>query len=131
MARIKTGGVPQKKKKLDPEAIAKALAGDDRSVDSGMLLNAIIENWGGYQAFSRDIFSEYQAMKPGAMGRQKILEMVNRLTIVVTSQEIAKPRSPGDMTDEELATTARRYMAKLNDADPPAGAEEDEENPAA
>lgn len=129
MARIRTGGPPQHKKKLDPQAVAKALAANPRGIDSGMLLNSLIECFGGSQRFSAAIFAEFSAAKEGSLTRTKIIEMISRLTVTVTQQEIAKPRRGEDMEDEELMASAARMLKRMSDgpARPASPAPEEEE----
>lgn len=107
----------------DSTAVKKAIAKTGGGVDSGMLLNSLIQCWGGPQAFARDIFAEFQSGKQGGMTRQKILEMVSRLTIVVTNQQIAKPRKPEDMSDEELVAVAASILERIGHERAPAAPE--------
>lgn len=100
--------------KLDTGVVAKALAKNSQAIDSGQLLNALIQQWGGPQRFAQDIFAEYQNAGPGTLARQRILEMLTRLTVQVTSQEVAKPRQVSDMTIDELLSAAQHLMEKLN-----------------
>lgn len=118
MARPKSAPKPMP----SPDAMREAIAATGNGVDSGMLLNSLIECWGGAGAFARDIFSEYQQGKPGGLTRQKILEMVSRLTIVVTNQQIARPRKPEDMTDDELAAVAAALLGRIHDHERPPAA---------
>ena len=117
MARIRDGGPAKHKKKLDPDAIAKALASNPRGIVSGLLLNSLIECFGGAGAFARAIYAEFAGSKVGSLQRTKILEMIARLTIVTTSQELAKPRRAEDMSDEELAEQAERLIRRLRTKD--------------
>jgi hypothetical protein len=132
MARIKvarTGAPPQKKRGLPPpEQIARVLGRRGTAgIDSGALLATLIEKWGGIDRFAADIMLEYQAAKPGGLTRQRILEMINRLCVVVTTQEIARPREAASMSDEDLVEAARTLVRRLGGPDdpaPPAGPEE-------
>lgn len=120
MARIRTGGLPQKKKQvpIDPAAVGKALAHTKRGIDSGMLLNSLIENFGGPARFTAAIFAEFQAAPEGSMPRQKILEMISRLTIVVTSQSMSRNKRGEDMDDEELQDAAASLLGRLKTDEP-------------
>jgi hypothetical protein len=100
--------------RLVPTDLSKALAKSKGSgIDSGSLLSALIDIWGGPREFARDIFAEFSAAKAGSMTRQRILEMATRLTVQVTSQEIARPRTPAEMSDDELAERARVLLEKM------------------
>ena len=108
-------------KRVDTQAFAKLLAKRKGSgVDTGALLNALIEQWGGVHRFASDIFAEYQQGKPGGMTRQKILEMVARLVTVVTNQQIARPRGAGDMSDDELTEAIEAMIGSLSGGTAPA-----------
>jgi hypothetical protein len=97
-----------------PGEIAQALAKGSAAIDSGQLLNALIECWGGPSRFARDIFSEYQQAKVGSLNRQRILEMLTRLTVQVTAQEIAKPKSATEMSTEELVDEFQKMVKVIN-----------------
>ncbi len=128
MARIRTGGLPQNKKKLDTDDIAKALADNPRAIDSGMLLNALVECFGGPTRFAAEIFAEFKSASEGSLVRTKIIEMISRLTVVVTQQEIAKPKRGEDMDDDELVASATRLLKRMSDgpqSDSPATTEEE------
>lgn len=104
------------KKPLVVKDVAKALAKSKGSgIDSGGLLASLIQQWGGRDRFAKDVFGEFQVAKPGSLTRQKILEMVSRLTVQVTTQEISKPRGASEMSDEELLLAAGSLLARLND----------------
>ncbi len=111
MATKKTGA----KKPLVMKDVAKALArSGGAGIDAGGLLASLIQCWGGRERFAKDIFGEYQVAKPGSLTRQKILEMISRLTVQVTTQEINKPRGASEMTDEDLFLAAGSLLARLN-----------------
>jgi hypothetical protein len=99
---------------IEMESIQRALSAGQGGVDSGLLLQSILTNWGSIDAFGRDIYSEYQAAKPGSFVRQKILDLMTRLVIKVTDQEIAKPRKPEDMSDAELMAQARALLERAS-----------------
>jgi hypothetical protein len=101
--------------RLVPAQVAKALAEGGAGIDSGLLLKSLIDCWGGPVRFSRDIHQEFQDAKPGSLTRQRILEMMTRLTVQVTNQEIARPRPVSDMTDAELVAAASQIMEMLGD----------------
>lgn len=108
---------PKVRTKLVPTQVAKALAKGGGGIDSGKLLQSLIDCWGGPTQFARDIFAEYQAAKPGSLTRQRILEMATRLTVQVTSQDIARPKAASDMTDDELLASARGLLEKIGGTD--------------
>ncbi|MBX6315912.1 MAG: hypothetical protein IRY99_23815 [Isosphaeraceae bacterium] len=96
-----------------PAEVKRLLAKPRRGVDSAALLNAIIEAWGGHQKLAFDAHTEYQAAKPGSMTRQRILEMITRLTVQVTTQDIAKPKDLDTMSIEDLEAEAFNLMLKM------------------
>jgi hypothetical protein len=104
---------PKVRTRLVPAQVAKALAEGGAGIDSGLLLKSLIDCWGGPVRFSRDIHQEFQDAKPGSLTRQRILEMMTRLTVQVTNQEIAKPKAVSDLTDAELVEAAQTIMEKL------------------
>lgn len=107
-------GAAKVRVKLVPEEVAKAIARGAAAIDSAQLLNALIDCWGGPSRFAKDIFAEYQNARSGTLTRQRILEMLTRLTVQVTSQEIAKPKSATDMTDAELVVAAQSLLEKIH-----------------
>ena len=96
-----------------PAAVAKVLAGSKPSTDSGALLASLIDRWGGTDRLANDIFSEFDAAPKGGMTRQRIIEMIQRLIINNTNNEIGKSRNPSDMSDEELAQVAMNYLGRM------------------
>ena len=63
------------------------------------------------------------------MTRQKILEMVNRLVVVTTNQQIARPRAPSDMDDEELEAAIGAHIGRLTRDEGPGSAAPAPEGP--
>jgi hypothetical protein len=110
--KLKT--TPKIGEELTTREIALAVTRGAAAIDSGQLLNALIECWGGPSRFARDIFAEFQFAKAGSLTRQRILEMATRLTVQVTAQEIAKPKSVTDMSDAELVAQFRELVEKIN-----------------
>jgi hypothetical protein len=111
-----------------PAAVAKVLAGSKPSTDSGALLASLIDRWGGTDRLAADICDEFSAAPKGGMTRQRIIEMVQRLVINNTNNEIGKTRNPSDMSDEELAQVAMNYLGRMaGHAAPAAGAADGEE----
>lgn len=114
---------PLVKVRLVPEHVARALArGKGAGIDSAGLLNALIDRWGGKDRFASDIQSEFQAARPGSMTRQRILEMISRLTVQVTAQEGARPKPAREMSDADLIASARSLLEKIEHGPPAAPA---------
>jgi hypothetical protein len=110
-----------------PKAVAKVLAGHKPNTDSGALLGSLIDRWGGTDRLAADIHAEFQAAPKGGMTRQRILEMMQRLVINNTNNEIGKQRNPADMSDSELAEVAMSYLKRMaRDATTTAGQSEAE-----
>lgn len=61
---------------------------------------------------ARDVYKEFQQAKEGSMVRQRIIEMIARLTVQVTNQDLAKPKDKEEMTLEELEAEAAAVMAR-------------------
>jgi hypothetical protein len=98
--------------------IAKAIAESRPSVDSGLLLADLIEVWGGTKQLALDLKREFDAAGAGGMTRQRILEMIQRLIITNTTQDIGRSAEPSELTDEELQGELLKFIARHGDADP-------------
>ena len=85
----------------------------DISFDASELLGAVIDNWGGPHALAADLRQDYLSAKPGSMTRQRIVEMISRLTVQVTNQGATSVKDPISMTDEEIMSEASRLMAMI------------------
>ena len=112
--RTKSLGPPKHKKKIDPGAVVAQLATNPKGIDSGSMLAEFIACFGGAQNFAREVYAEYEDAKPGTIVRTKIIEMIARLTQVVTAQELARPRRAEDMDDEELKDAATKLIGRMN-----------------
>ena len=97
-----------------PAAVAKVLAGQKVTTDSGALLSSLIERWGGTDRLAADIHGEFQGGTKGGMTRQRILEMMTRLILTNTTHDIGKARVPSDMGDEELESVALKYLGRMS-----------------
>lgn len=97
-----------------PKGLARALAERKPGADSEILLNDLIEVWGGTRQLAMDIHKEFVKAAPGGMTRQRIIEMVQRLIITNTTHEIGKTYKPSDMDDDELENMAVAYMKKVS-----------------
>lgn len=134
MARVKTGApaLGIKRKKIDPAELVTALAKSAGGIDAGGLLESLIEQWGGRQRLAMDIFAEYKASKPGSMTRLRVIELVTRLTVVVTAQDLSRPKSAADMDEAELRRVATELIQRIqNGPDPAAPAAEATAGPTA
>lgn len=113
-------GLKTKKTKRDEieplvgEQIQKFLS-TELSFDSAGFLESIIEHWGGVAALAADLRQDYIAAKPGSMPRQRIIELISRLTIAVTNQGAATPKDPSNLSDEELVDEADRILSAIAD----------------
>jgi len=107
----------------------RVLANQKATADSGQLLSDLIEIWGGTRQLGADLYAEFQAAAPGSMTRQRILEMIQRLVITNTSNEISKPITPSDLDDDELERIALELTAKVTHGSAPAAAAGEEEGP--
>ncbi len=96
-----------------PKALKAALSDRKGGIDSEQLLNALIDRWGGAERFANDIYQEFQKAPPGGMTRQRILEMMTRLTVTNTTHEIGRVIRPADMSDDELEALAMGYLARV------------------
>lgn len=84
-----------------PDNVINAITNVDPSFNSGKLLEAIIHYWGGVDKFAFSIVQEYKSTKPGTLVRQRIFEMINRLTMNV-SQHTPPSKNAEEMETEEL-----------------------------
>ena len=96
------------------EPIEKVLARSVGAVDSELLLKSLIEVWGGPQRLALDIHKEYQNAVSGGVTRARILEMLQRLIITNTTQDLGRPTPASDLSDEELAEAFRLYSEKIS-----------------
>lgn len=111
----KTKQVEEVEQVMTPQ-ILKAIADVDPSFNSGKLLDSIIHFWGGVDKFAYSIVDEYKNCKPGSLVRQRIFEMINRLTMNV-SQHAPPSKNAEEMEIEELeealTTAAGKVAEKL------------------
>lgn len=96
-----------------PKGLARVLADRKASADSEALLTDIIEVWGGTRQLALDLHSEFQNSKAGGMGRQRIIEMIQRLIVTNTTHDIGSAKKPSDMTDQEVEETALAYARRV------------------
>lgn len=91
----------------------KSLIADTRNkADSEVLLHEVLEAWGGPVQLARDLHAEFHAAGPGSMTRQRILEMIQRLIVSNTKDDLGRPSNPSDLSDDELAATALGLLSK-------------------
>ena len=108
----------------DPQNLARTLArATQDDTDTLVFMKDLFECWGGSKRLAMDVHAEFQRAAPGGVTRARILEMIQRLVIVNTQQDLAKPVSPTDLTDEELAQAARTYFERLEGFDGKDGSE--------
>lgn len=112
MARKATGKKGAKPKGL-PKGLARVLADRKVSADSEALLADLIEIWGGTRQLAIDIHAEFQKAAAGGMTRQRILEMLQRLVINNTNNEIGRVIRPSDLSDAELEAEAMKYAERV------------------
>jgi hypothetical protein len=107
---------------LNPLVIAE-LKRESPGFDRGALLTAIVEAWGGYDRFARDVATEFETAARGSMVRQRTLEMVVRL-IDRETERASSITPPEKMTDEDLR---RSLLAALGTATEPIADDADPE----
>ncbi len=113
MAKKPVMVVPNAIKEMEqylPDRVIKAIAQVDSSFDSQKLLEAIIHHFGGPEKFAFQIVQEFKAAGPGTLVRQRILEMVNRLTMNVSASS-PPSKNAGDMDDDELFEAAGQVVS--------------------
>ena len=98
---------------ITPNQLA-LLAKDEINFDSAELLSLIVEHWGGPARLAADLRQDYLEAKPGSMTRQRIVEMISRLTVQVTQQGAARPFDPGVMSDEDIYKEAERLLSVVS-----------------
>lgn len=91
----------------------KGLLSDTKaSADSETLLTEILEAWGGARNLARDLHSEFHEAGAGSMTRQRILEMIQRLIVNNTKDDLARSFKPSDLADDDLELHAMRLLSK-------------------
>lgn len=107
--RAKNGDIESK----IPDTVLAAIKQIDSSFDSASLLEAIIRHFGGIEAVAFALKEEFDALPAGSQGRQKILELINRLTVNVTRD---KPETVNwdDLDDDELIIAAGHVIGAIS-----------------
>lgn len=93
--------------------------------DSSSLLASIVEHWGGPQALAASLYQDYRAAKPGTMTRQRIIELISRLTVQVTNHGMAQAKDPSNLSDEELLEEAELILKAVSDRKSKRGSKEE------
>jgi hypothetical protein len=99
-----------------PATVKKAIVGGKFSLDTGILLQDIIEAWGGPHRLAASMKEEFANAAPGSMVRTRTLEMIQRLVVQCTANEMTNVRKPADLSNEELEEEARRLIERLTKA---------------
>lgn len=110
-----------------PSIVRDTIKGTKSPVDSSNLLAELIEIWGGPRHLARSIYEEFMAAQQGGMTRQRILEMLQRLVINVTTDDTKRPLNPAQYSTEELEMVAMEYMKKMMEADTKKRAKQEED----
>ena len=95
-------------------ALHKALRGSKSAVDAGLLLDELMQCWGGPARLARDMYGEFESAPKGSMIRQRLLEAIQRLIVQATDRDMGKVQRPEDMTDSDLETLAMSYVQRLS-----------------
>lgn len=103
----------RKKPELSP-GLVNALKDQGLSVDSGSLLRELIDVWGGPRQLALDLHNEFHAAQPGGQTRQRIMDMLQRLVVNCTNDDLNRPIDPTDLDDAELEALAMGYVERLH-----------------
>lgn len=87
-------------------------ASKQNGIDTSVLLNDLIDCFGGPFSLAKAIHQEFVTAKPGSMVRTRTIEIINRLVMANTQYELTNLKKPSDMDDEELEREAARLLAK-------------------
>lgn len=99
-------------KKL-PKKVFAAINDRPTSTDSGALLASLMKKWGGPEQLASDMYEEYQQAPAGGMVRKHILELIQRLVIQNTNNEVGLVKKPPEMEDSELEDLVTYYLSRL------------------
>jgi hypothetical protein len=99
-----------------PPGMLRQIKAQPLTVDSASLLKDLIEEWGGTKKLAHDIRREFARAPRGGQIRQRILEMIQRLVINVTNDDLAKPLDPTAMDDSILEELAMSYFERTHKA---------------
>lgn len=97
--------------------IRRALAVSGGGVDSEELLREVLDEWGGAKALAQDMKASHDSAPPGSMIRQRYMEMIQRLIINNTKEDIASVIEPSELSDDELFQLARTLVGRMADGD--------------
>jgi len=84
----------------------------DNGIDTAVLLNDLIDCFGGPQRLAAAMHSEFVNAKPGSMVRTRTLEMIARLVSANTQYELTQLKKPSDMNDADLEDEIVRLLNK-------------------
>lgn len=96
--------------KLTSPKVIRELVALVPGFDTGALLSAIMESWGGQEKFASDVYVVFGAAEKGSMVRQRILDMICRLIIINTDRTHLPVEK---MTEDELLTALHQIAPKL------------------
>jgi hypothetical protein len=87
-------------------------AARENGIDTSVLLNDLIDCFGGPQRLARAMHAEFINAKPGSMVRTRTLEMIQRLVMANTQYELTNLRKPADMETDDIEREIQRLMSK-------------------
>ncbi len=93
--------------------VTELLKDTSRPVDSGQLLNDLMERWGGTATFARDVMGEFQGAKQNSLVRQKILEMIQKLVVTNTVHQVTRIERPEDLDTEEIDAKLQELISRV------------------
>ena len=97
--------------------IKRALVASGGGVDSEELLREVLEEWGGARSLAQDMKASHDSAPPGSMIRQRYMEMIQRLIINNTKEDMASVIEPSELSDDELFRLARSLVGRMDDGD--------------
>jgi hypothetical protein len=103
-----------------PKKVFAALNDRPSATDSGALLASLMKKWGGPEQLASDMYEEFQQAPTGGMVRKHILELIQRLVIQNTNNEVGLVKKPPEMEDSECEDLVMYYLGRLTGATDPA-----------
>lgn len=108
------------KKRPVPASVKRAIKGDFKQPNLAELAAAFFEAAGGTRTVARLLYDEFSAADAGSLMRQRILEMILRVT-KAADDKMTGPRELGILSEEDLLAEAQEIIsrARLTPADEP------------
>lgn len=97
-----------------PSKVAYQLNRENKGTDSGALLAHLMQQWGGPEQLAADMFAEFRHATEGSMPRSRLLDLIQRLIINNTNNQVGAVKKPSDLDDKDLEDTLLYYLGRMN-----------------